>query len=171
MDIDLDEIIKSLKKRFEDLRNYFPVDPNSKVLLQKRAEKDRVMADINEEIIEFARIRADTKGSKVIITPVSEAERTELEDALRDLDVAIRSDEVFHRAIAIATAALEAGGKLRNSISAPTPAAAGLRSARSAAPPAAKAPAKRRPTRRPAPRKAKSTKKTPQKKTRRTTRE
>jgi hypothetical protein len=119
MDINLEQIIALLNQRFDELNNYSfsepdPVERNRKVLeLHKRA------TDLNEEITKYERIRANSAAATITINPVSDQERQELESALNSLNNAIQQDEVWHRALGLATALLEAAAKIRSKSASP----------------------------------------------------
>ena len=114
MDINLDQIIDSLNKRFDELNNYSFVEPDPVERNRKVLQLHKMLTDLNEEITKYERIRANTTAATVTINPVSDQERQELESALNSLNIAIQQDEVWHRAISLGTAVLEAAAKIRS---------------------------------------------------------
>jgi hypothetical protein len=117
MDINLDEVIKSLTDRFNELGNYSFVEPDPIERNRKTFQLLKMRTDLNEEITKYERIRANSASAIISITPVNDQERQELESALNSLNTAIQQDEVWHRAIGLATAALEAAAKVRSKAS------------------------------------------------------
>lgn len=138
MQIDYNDIIDALNKRFDELDKYTFIEPDPLEANRKTLQLHKMLTDLNEEITKYERIRANSASSEVTINPVSPEEDQELRDALASLNVAIQRDQVWHRAISLATTVLEAAAKIRTkaaSSSQPGPAPAGLVAAGLAAPP------------------------------------
>ena len=114
MDINLDDIISSLNKRFNELNSYTFVEPDPVEENRKTLQLHKMLTDLNEEITKYERIRANFNAATISIQPVSDQERQELESALNSLNIAVQQDEVWHRAISLGTAVLEAAAKIRS---------------------------------------------------------
>ncbi len=114
MNLKIDETIIILKARFEELENYTIIEADMSEFKRKSAEIDRLKADLNEQIEKFERIKRNLNASEITFTPVSNFEREELENALIKINIAIQQDEVWHKAISIATGILQGAGKLNS---------------------------------------------------------
>lgn len=118
IELNLDEIITALKKRWNDLQFQLIhlFDPDPERFHQKRGQLLKLMSDLDEEILQQTRIRDDAAAAKVVIQGITQQEVDDLNAALKDLNKAIQADEVWHRVISLATTVLGASATLRKAV-------------------------------------------------------
>jgi hypothetical protein len=106
--IDLDEQISQLRSRWDELKELWK-DPPGPTADDKTDQTSRIefwMDRINEKKLSLARIEVDKKAAQVTVRGLTPEEKQRAEDAMANLSLVIKKEQVFNNIVATITTIL-----------------------------------------------------------------
>lgn len=109
----LDDQIAQLEQRYAELKAY-PLDtsPGAPPIPAQQTRITAWLAQINVELVYLKNIRANRAAASVTVSPPTQQEEDNLNDALEQLSIPIQRNEAFGNLLAAVTSILNAAGTI-----------------------------------------------------------